>query len=284
MCFASQGGGGLFNTVQTNTVVEAWSRVLTLQTQLFAEDELRALTDLGFFQTTGGLLDLGCGEGSFTRAIRTYHPSVAIVAAEANASLLQAFRKRLLEEPDDITTVVSWYAGVEPPPVEVRGCRMALLRLVLQHVENPRELLHEIGNVLGPGGQIGVIEEDDGFFQIEPELPAFLRVVALWKAYVDEHDGERYMGRRIPRLAEEAGLRIRALKVVVHTNINLGIFRLMEYFGATLQLIAASSPGILSMEEAQQLIHELDVFARDAGRRCFVGYPQIITLIDVPGA
>ncbi len=122
----------------------------------------------------GRLVDLGCGA----------------------VPLYEAYRDVV-----DSVTCVDWPSGPhggghidisadlnEPLPLADRGYDTVLLTDVLEHLNRPRELLHEVCRILAPGGML------------------IGSVPFMYWLHEEPHDYFRYTQHALRRMAEEAGL------------------------------------------------------------------------------
>ncbi|MEU1661639.1 class I SAM-dependent methyltransferase [Streptomyces griseofuscus] len=101
------------------------------------------------------LLDLGCGTGASTAALRSVLPAARITAADASAGMLQ----RAAAKPwaDGVTFVHS--PAEQLPQAGVRGPFDAVLAAYLfRNVTDPDAVLATVRELLRPGGRLAVHE------------------------------------------------------------------------------------------------------------------------------
>jgi hypothetical protein len=148
---------------------------------------------------------------------------------------------------------------------------------VLQHTTNPIAILKYLYEQLPPGGQIFVVEEDDGFFKCFPDCPAFYQVVDIWKKVCDHEGTVRYLGREIPELLTKAGFQVKRAKVLLHNNFEIGP-DLLEYLIATVQLLHYTCPQLVEASEVDRIRGEFERYTDRHGDSWFAVYPEILTM------
>lgn len=191
----------------------------------------------------GAVLELGCGGGSFLRALRQHRPDLAVVGLDISARALMHARDR------GATRVVR--GDVERLPFADGSVDAVVFFDVLEHVPHPDALLAEAARVLRPGGRL------HGFVPCEGSLFT-LHGVASRLGYSPK---ERYAGHiqrltpnRLAALVTDAGLRPASRRWSGHyftQLVDLGYFSFLALRGrnvdGTLEAKAARRPGAAGM-------------------------------------
>lgn len=266
--------GTFFNHLDWKTL-DAWKRVLAFQATFFGPREMEVLLRYGFGKKPGAVLDLGCGPGYYTRLIRQRLPEHKIVATDMNAQLLEEVQQDLSP-----IQVLQWEAGKDPIPSPLLGCDSVVMRLFLQHVPDPAQVLRTLKESLRPGTRLYIVEEDDDFFHFDPPSKHFLRIKKAWRDHGENHANHRFIGKTIPRLFSESGIQPIAVELLSQTQFTIGLNNLLDYFLATLELIHAANNDLISREE----IREIEKYFQTAPlteQTCYVAYPQVIAIGDL---
>lgn len=269
-----------FKVIRESAATRNWNTYLDLQVKLFAKNEFELFARHGL-PLKHPVLDLGCGPGLYSRALRKWSPSTPIVAVDTNQALLDRFRAALAKKPDAKIDIHHWSAGTGTPPTAIKKCKAAILRYVLQHTHDPVAVLKSVARTLPKGALIFIVEEDDGLYQFEPEFPAFRKLIDVWDRWAKEYGGDRQIGRKIPHIAAEAGLEVKDVQVICHTHYEPGLDPLLDYFMLSFGIVCETSPKVLSKAEAARLTKEFKKYRDAAGKNCFFFYPQVITIAKV---
>lgn len=270
-----------FQIVQESTVTKNWNTYLDLQVRLFAKAEFELFARKGLTEKHSPILDLGCGPGLYSRAFRKWAPHIRVVAADTNPALLGRFRSALKKNPDQGIEIIEWSAGQGKPPSQIQSCKAAVFRYILQHTQDPLKVLKSVTQELRKGTLVFIIEEDDGLFQFEPEFKAFRELIDHLRSWGKEFQTNRLMGRKIPYIASQAGLKVLDFEILCHTPYQTGIAPLLKYFILAMKIVSQTSPGVLSLMDVKRLEKEFEKYRKKYGKNCFFYYPQVITIARV---
>jgi ubiquinone/menaquinone biosynthesis C-methylase UbiE len=216
------------------------------------------------------VIDAGCGGGDVSLVLAGRvgprgrvvgfdldEAKLALARAEADARGLAnvEFRAASVLEP--------WPAG---------GADLALMRFLLTHLAAPEAALARAVGAVAPGGAVAVIDIDYRGRFCDPPSPAFDRYCELYIAAARRRGGDPFIGARLARLLEAAGL------------ADVGV-ALAQPFGrsdevkqiATLTLAGITDTlvetGIATAEEVRRVADELEAFA--ARPQTTMGLPRI---------
>ncbi|HEX6938690.1 MAG TPA: metalloregulator ArsR/SmtB family transcription factor [Longimicrobiales bacterium] len=131
-----------------STAAGEWDR---LKSELFG-DRVDLLGLLALLDGGWVVGDLGCGTG---RVAEVLAPFVGrVLAVDESPAMLAAARRRL----EGIPGVEVRSGRLEALPIDDGRLDVALLFLVLHHVEDPGRALAEVARVLRPGGRVVVVD------------------------------------------------------------------------------------------------------------------------------
>ena len=183
---------------------------------------LSAITALGLGPGQR-VIDVGCGAGAHLGLFaREVAPGGVVVGLDHAADRL-ALAAELWSDAI-VSGAIELRAGDHDAlPVQDAAFDLAWSSLVLHHARQPLIMLGELARVVRPGGAVAVLDGDTGgSFPVlpwPPDLEHRLRAAA-WAGQEDNFDGALpnhfagYVGRQLPRLLREAGLRdVRLLAV-----------------------------------------------------------------------
>ena len=146
----------------------------------------------------GVVLDAGCGLGQFSKLIAsmTGEPVVCLDLAS--------------EEHVVGSTQLRVTGGIDQLPLRSNSVDGVWCANSLMYLEDPRRGMAELVRVCRPGGKVVVKEEDssrDLILSWDPILEAAVRQAWHEALSSDEITGDGYMGRRIPSLLGDVGLK-----------------------------------------------------------------------------
>lgn len=162
------------------------------------------------------VLDVGCGPGPhlghFARAVA---PGGLVVGLDRDPAALALAAARRAGPP--AAGLIALLAGDHDAiPARDGAFDLAWSSAVLHHAPRPLVMLGEMARVVRPGGLVAVLDADTGgsfpLLPWPPDLEQRLRAAA-WAGQEADFDGALghhfagYIGRQIPRLLREAGLR-----------------------------------------------------------------------------
>jgi len=151
------------------------------------------------------MLDVGCGTGEELRSLaQIVGPQGRVVGIDRSERLVAEARARTRENPI-IELVVADAHAVPFAEGEFSSCRV---ERVLMHVEDPGTALAQMARVTRAGGRVVAIEPDWDTLIIDSDDLAMARRVVRAQADAIRHPD---IGRRLPRLAADAGLEILAV-------------------------------------------------------------------------
>lgn len=152
-----------------------------------------------FLGITPGMLvlEVGCGLGILAAEVAATAQGVRVVGLEKSPKQIAAAVKdhhvvyvqgdaHQLEFPDGSFDLV--YA-----------------RYLLEHVQDPREVLREMRRVARPGGRVAACENDISLLRVDPPCPRFEEVWFAFQHYQTSVGGDGLIGRRLYRLFRSAG-------------------------------------------------------------------------------
>jgi ubiquinone/menaquinone biosynthesis C-methylase UbiE len=189
--------------------------------RLVGAERLRErLIDTAEIRAEQRVLDLGCGTGALSLAIKRRHPQVRVVGVDPDPKALARAREKAARAGHELTFDEAF--GGELPYAEGSFDRV-LSSLMLHHLTRDEKLgaLREVRRVLAPGGAFYVLD-------LGPPRNALER--GLTRLF---HRGERLgdnVAGRIPALAREAGF------LDAHE-----IARLPTLFGSVTLLVASDA-------------------------------------------
>ena len=175
---------------------------LSLLNSLLNESCVRELN----LQGTERIIDFGCGLAQFTRlmARRVRSGGKAVGIERDSKQLAEALRA------SELDLVELRQGDVYSLPLaehEWGTFDLAHARFLLEHLQNPLEVVQSMVRTLRPGGRIILADDDHELLHLWPEPPGFL---ALWQAYMQSYQlngTDPHIGRRLVSLIQAAGAR-----------------------------------------------------------------------------
>lgn len=152
------------------------------------------------------ILDVGSGLGQFTRLLARSCSGSALGIERSEEQL--ALARKLAEENEEETRVEFRKGEAENLPLgpDERGSfDLAHTRFVLEHVQEPLRVVHQMVEAVKPRGRIALLDDDHDLMRFYPDAPAVMRI---WAAYIESYRGlgnEPLLGRRMPELLFKAG-------------------------------------------------------------------------------
>ena len=149
------------------------------------------------------VLEVGCGVGAQTKILARQNPGCRFLAIDrSERSILAAKADRELKTLRNAEFVHLDAFGLERlgrPFDHVFVC------FVLEHLNDPLQLLKLLYAYLPPGGTITVVEGDHGSAYFHPETEAAVRAVAAQVGYQRENGGNANIGRQLQPLLVRSG-------------------------------------------------------------------------------
>ena len=208
------------------------------------------------------VLDIGCGNGAITLRIAARAGAAGrVTGLDRDAGMIQIARAGAAA------------AGLEAEfrCVDVEGGEslgegydMVYVRLLLSHLGDPAAALVQFAAALRPGGVLAVEDVDFRGHFCHPASAAFERYLAWYEQAAILRGADPGIGRRLPEMLLDSGLRGVKLRVVLPT-FNEGAGKRMALL--TLHGIrdAVLEAGIAGEEEFERTAGELEAFTHAPG-------------------
>jgi ubiquinone/menaquinone biosynthesis C-methylase UbiE len=156
------------------------------------------------------ILDVGCGQGQFTRLMQEVTCS-RVLAIEADVEQISRATRIASEAPPHRgAPPIEWRRGdagdLPLKPEEIGTFDLAHARFILEHVDDPQRVVQGIARALRPGGRAVLLDDDHDGLRLHPAVPS---LDAVWAAYQRTYTAEGkdpLIGRRLPAHLAEAGL------------------------------------------------------------------------------
>ena len=185
----------------SDQVLSIWNRIMKYQVDFSFPLELPVFLNLEALCTADSILDLGSGDGYYATRLATYFPDKQYTCVDIDRRAIDAGREqfgnsrqyRLSFSTDDILQ----YNGEFP---------VAIARLLVQHLESPRDLLLAAPNFLRPGGSLVVIDSDDRSRLFWPPNKC-RRIESFFRRFSEFQPGRRHSSSMI-EIAPDHGFEV----------------------------------------------------------------------------
>ena len=158
---------------------------------------------LDFLGDVDGLriLDVGSGLGTLASDVARRNPNGFTVGVEYSADQLHA-----ANQPTSGNLAFS-RADAHALPFADGSFDLVYCRYLLEHVQNPLQVLQELRRVLKPGGRAAAQENNILINQFYPDCPAFDSVWARFVELQSRLGGDALIGKKLFALFRQAGFR-----------------------------------------------------------------------------
>lgn len=241
--------GGSYDIGSFSSDIEAEIRRLNAQVDLFWPVERELFPRFGL-KDGMDVLDCGCGPGRLLELLKASMPALACVGLEIDGLLVEEGRKRIAGS--GLTDCTILQGSAEKPGMDPGSFDFIILRMVLEHVPDPAAALRSLTALLRPGGRIAVVSNDfDHHLRTDPAVPELEVLYAAYRASRRRDGGDPCLGRRVPRLLMDAGLRLVGCEIELAHNAVLGDgpFLKAEGAGIPMQLVKSGFLGEKTLEE-----------------------------------
>lgn len=153
------------------------------------------------------IVDLGCGEGSFS-ALASSKGAIAIMVDWSREALTLAARNTL--NPDQQCENHAILADAQNLPIKTAAIDVVVLSDVLEHIQTPESLLNEANRVLKSGrGLYLVLPNAFGFFSLTLDL--IDRAICQLKRKIPHHV-QQFTKRKITQMLSQSEFEIAGCK------------------------------------------------------------------------
>ncbi|MCJ1331867.1 hypothetical protein MMC10_008559 [Thelotrema lepadinum] len=158
---------------------------------------------LSYIQPGFTILDVGCGTGTITIDLATLAFQGIVDGVDTTEIVLGQARK--LAESRDVKNVRFSVADAGRLPFQDGHFDIVYCHQVLQHVQDPVNILREMRRVAKPGGLVAAREADYRSFAWYPEPVGLQKWAVLYQKAARASGGEPNAGRHLHKWAREAG-------------------------------------------------------------------------------
>jgi ubiquinone/menaquinone biosynthesis C-methylase UbiE len=203
-------------------------------------------------------LDVGCGSGEDALAIaRMVRPNAKVVGVDRSAVMVAEARRRAAGTGLPVSFEQHDAYELKFPDASFDGCRA---ERVLQHVYEPRAVVHEMLRVARQGARMVIAEPDYGMVALTGANPLITRKVLASRC---QHFRSGKIGRQLARIFTGLGLTSVTVSLRVHTATVLSDRDRVRLYRSYAQ--AACADGTISESEAMAWLDQLEAASR-AGR------------------
>jgi ubiquinone/menaquinone biosynthesis C-methylase UbiE len=184
-----------------------------LEQTIYTANSWRSILQLLNIQPGWNVIDVGTGFGVLPLELAA-QAAVQVLGVDADESKLVVARQLhalLVGEEHFQGGGTAEFRGGDASelPSEDRAFDLGLVRLVFQHLADPRAAAEDLYRVTRPGGFVCVVDVDDQFNLAYPESSdAFARLHAAYVASLAAQGHDRHIGRKIPTILETSGFDI----------------------------------------------------------------------------
>ncbi len=161
------------------------------------------------------VVDLGCGPGGVLHLLgKRVGPTGSVLGIERSPHFVELARRFVAGQALTQVEVCEGDAyDTGLPRASFDGAHM---RLVLVNVPEPDRIVREMVSLVRPGGWVASFEAAFTDHTCDPPLPAWTRLLEVYKAYAAAQGIDLFVGRRTHRLFRDAGLVDINVDAVVH--------------------------------------------------------------------
>jgi ubiquinone/menaquinone biosynthesis C-methylase UbiE len=150
-------------------------------------------------------VEIGCGpQGCLKLLSERVGPEGSVVGVELSDDAVTLARCFLADR--GIGNVELRQADARATGLPRQSFDLATARLVLVNVPEPEEIVAEMVALVRPGGIVALHEADWVAHVCDPPLPAWNRLMRALEAYAEANGIDMFIGRRVVRMLETAGL------------------------------------------------------------------------------
>jgi ubiquinone/menaquinone biosynthesis C-methylase UbiE/acyl carrier protein len=210
---------------------------LNAQVDLFWEKELQLYKNLGLMDGMS-VLDCGCGPGYLLEKLHNLFPSLQLTGIDVSEPLISYAQKKITGMHLQRCKVMQQSVLSLQFPDE--SFDFVIVRLVVEHLPDPRVALNEVKRVLKKSGHAIFVDND---FDLHPRtFPDVPEMTDLYVAYCNariKDGGNPRIGRQLPNLLQECGYSDIRLDLLCAHNVLVGdkAFGKSEGSGIALQLL-----------------------------------------------
>jgi len=229
---------------------------LIKQAKIATELEKKLLLDCGL-KDVMNVIDIACGPGITTSLISDLVPNGKVLGIDINNQLISLAKEQFSDRHNTDFKKSSIY--------ELKPCQsfdFAYSRFLFQHLTSPILALKNVYNTLKSNGIYCVVDVDDSWLIVSPELNEFKTFTESASLYQSLNGGDRSVGRKLKTYFHKAGFDDVKQFVVPVTSQDIG----MKNF---LDLTTGFKKEQMSVERLNECSRELK---------------EIYTLIDDPNA
>ena len=173
---------------------------LKKQAELLPKIELRALVEHGLKKNMQ-VLDAACGPGLTACMIDDYLDTGSVTGIDLNPTLLKEAEKLAWKKRKRIRFES---ANVYFLPYK-NQFDYIYCRFLFQHLESPEKALQSLWKALKPGGILHILDVNDDWLFLEPEVPAFTRLSNLAAQHQARKGGNRFIGKELRNIMVKEG-------------------------------------------------------------------------------
>lgn len=235
------------------------------------------------FSACNQVIEVGSGVGAQTKILLERFPHIQIQCVDASTA--QAARaKEALKDEITAGKVRIDVADALHLPHEDNKFDGAFICWLLEHVQNPVEILQEVQRVLRSGGVIYCNEVFNASFYLHPYSPATLK---YWMEFNDHQwslKGDPFVGGKLANYLMKAGYQNISTKVLTHQYDNRMPKKRAAFIDYWTNLLLSGAEGLLSAgrvtpEIVQEMTRELQTLKKDPDSVIF--YSWILARAEV---
>jgi SAM-dependent methyltransferase len=186
------------------------------QERLAALNRITNAAFVRFLNVVSGarVLEVGSGLGILAAEVASAAEGVRVIGVEKSPEQIGAAVK--------VPRVTYVQADAQRMDFPDESFDLVYARYLLEHVEDPEQVLREMRRVTRPGGRVAACENDISLLRIDPPCPAFEGVWVAFQRFQDSLGGDGRIGRRLFRLFRSAGF----------SSIELSVQPEVHWFGS----------------------------------------------------
>lgn len=197
------------------------------QVDLFWEKELQLYKEAGL-KDGMKVVELGCGPGYVLKRLLEAYSNITVKGVEIDSLLVEYANNMLNSTWGDRAEIQE--GSILDINIEDNSFDFAIIRLVLEHLDDPKKAIKEVKRILKPNGVAVFIDNDfEMHIMASPDVPE-LRILydAYCKCRADE-GGNPKIGRELPLLLKQCDFENVCDKII---SVNSAVVGDERFFGS----------------------------------------------------